>query len=187
MVATGTFTIPMMKKVGYSPEFAGAVEACASSGGQLLPPIMAAAAFIMATFVQKPYSYIVLIAFTPAIVYYCSLALMVYFQAKRTGLRGLSREELPKLSEVMKKGWYYLFTIAMVVILLAFGFAPGAIAFWSSIFVVFCSMFRKETRFSIKKLLYTLRRRRHEFNYGRRDRRGPGCNNGRIDFIRFRD
>lgn len=157
VVATGTFTIPMMKKVGYKPEFAGAVEAAASAGGQLLPPVMGAAAFVLATLTQQPYSTIALISFTPAILYYVALGFMVYFQARRSGLQGLPREELPKFSDVMKKGWYYLFTIAVVVIVIAMGYSAPATAFWGSIFVMICSMLRKETRFTFEKLINTLR------------------------------
>ncbi|MGE5578399.1 MAG: TRAP transporter permease [Bacillota bacterium] len=156
VVATGTFTIPMMKKVGYTPEFAGAVEAAASSGGQLLPPIMGAAAFILATLTEQPYSTIVLISFTPALIYYYCLALMVYFRARRRGLSGLSRAELPVFSQVMKKGWYYIFTIVTVVIVIALGYSAAATAFWGSAFVVVCSMFRKDTRFTFKKFLAAL-------------------------------
>ncbi len=156
VVSTGSFTIPMMKKVGYSPEFAGAVEAAASAGGQFLPPIMGAAAFILATITERPYSTIILVGLTPALFYYLSLGLMVYFRAKRKGLSGLPKEELPVFSEVMKKGWYYLFTIIIVMVLILWGYSPSATAFWASIFVVTCSMFRKETRFTFKKLLDTL-------------------------------
>ncbi len=157
VVATGTFTIPMMKKVGYKPEFAGAVEAAASSGGQLLPPIMGAAAFVLATLTQQPYSVIALISFAPAILYYISLGFMVYFQARRSGLQGLPREELPKFSAVMKKGWYYIFTILVVVIVISLGYSAPATAFWGSLFVVICSMVRKETRFTFEKLVKTLK------------------------------
>jgi TRAP transporter 4TM/12TM fusion protein len=157
VVATGTFTIPMMKKVGYKPEFAGAVEAAASSGGQLLPPVMGAAAFVLATLTQQPYSTVALISFTPAILYYIALGFMVYFQAKRSGLQGLRREELPKFSDVMRKGWYYLFTIVVVVVVISLGYSAPATAFWGSVFVVLCSMLRKDTRFTFKKLIATLK------------------------------
>ena len=157
VVATGTFTIPMMKKVGYKPEFAGAVEAAASSGGQLLPPVMGAAAFVLATLTQQSYSTIAMISFTPAILYYISLGLMVYFRAKRQGMKGLDRSELPVLADVMKKGWYYLFTIVVVIVVIAFGYSAPATAFWGSLFVVACSMLRKDTRFTFQKLLATLK------------------------------
>ncbi len=156
VVATGTFTIPMMKKVGYKGEFAGAVEAASSAGGQLLPPVMGAAAFVLATLTEQPYSTIALISFTPAILYYISLGVMVYFRARRRGLRGLDRSELPVFKDVMKKGWYYLFTIVVVVVVIAMGFSAPATAFWGSVFVVVMSMIRKDTRFTVKKLLQTL-------------------------------
>lgn len=92
VAATGTFTIPMMKKVGYSAEFAGAVEAAASTGGTFLPPIMGAGAFILATITETPYSKIMIMATLPALLYYMSLVTMVYFKARHQGMRGLPYE-----------------------------------------------------------------------------------------------
>jgi len=156
VVATGSFTIPMMKKVGYKPEFSGAVEAAASTGGQFLPPIMGAGAFILAAMTKTAYGKVIMMAVVPALLYYFSLALMVYFRARKRDLIGLPRQELPKFTEVMKKGWYYVFVLVIAVTVIAMGYRPEAVAFWASIFVVICSMFNKETRFTPKKLIDTL-------------------------------
>lgn len=151
VVATGSFTIPMMKKVGYKPEFAGAVEAAASTGGQFLPPIMGAGAFILASMTQTPYGKVCMMALVPALLYYLSLTTMVYFRAKRRGLEGLKREELPRFSEVIRKGWYYIFVLVVAIVVIVMGYAPEAVAFWATIFVIACSMFRQETRFTLEK------------------------------------
>jgi TRAP transporter 4TM/12TM fusion protein len=156
VVGTGTFTIPMMKKVGYEPEFAGAVEAAASTGGQFMPPIMGAGAFILAAMTQTPYAKVVIMAIVPALLYYLSLGLMVYFRAKRRGFEGLAREELPRFGEVMKQGWYYIFVLVIAVVVIAAGYRAEAVAFWATIFVLVCSTFKKETRFTAKKLAETL-------------------------------
>ena len=151
--ATGTFTIPMMKRVGYSPEFAGAVEAAASTGGTFLPPIMGAGAFILATITETPYSKIMIMATLPALLYYSSLAFMVYFRAKGKDLRGLSKEELPKVTEVFKKGWYFALTIVVLIVLIMVGFSVPVTAFGATLFVICCSMLRKETRLTLSKLI----------------------------------
>jgi TRAP transporter 4TM/12TM fusion protein len=151
VVSTGSFTIPMMKKVGYKPEFAGAVEAAASTGGQFLPPIMGAGAFILASLTQTSYGKVCLMALVPALLYYWSLTLMVYFRARKRELVGLQREDMPKFTEVIRKGWYYVLVLVVAVVVIVLGYAPEAVAFWATIFVVICSMFRKETRFTLKK------------------------------------
>jgi TRAP transporter 4TM/12TM fusion protein len=156
VVATGNFTIPMMRRVGYTAEFAGAVEAAASTGGQFLPPIMGAGAFILATFTETPYSKIVIMAAVPALLYYLSLTSMVYFRAKNMGIHGLRKEELPKVSEVLRRGWYYAFTLIIAIYLIASGFSPPMTAFWATVFVTACSMLRKETRMTFGKFFETL-------------------------------
>jgi TRAP transporter 4TM/12TM fusion protein len=156
VVATGSFTIPMMKKAGFKPEFAGAVEAAASTGGQFLPPIMGAAAFILATLTETTYAKICIMASVPALLYYFSLTSMVYFNARKTGIRGLQKEDLPRVSEVLRKGWYYAFTIVIAVYLIVVGFSPPVVAFWATIFVTACSMLRKETRFTPARIFDTL-------------------------------
>ncbi len=110
---TGVFTIPLMKKAGFPPEVAGAVEASASTGGQIMPPIMGAAAFIMAAFIGRPYSDIVIAAFLPAFIYFASLYYFIDLEAKRRGLRGLRREELPPLGPLLRR--LYLLTPIIVI------------------------------------------------------------------------
>ena len=106
VVATGSFTIPMMKKIGYRPHVAAAVEAAASTGGQLMPPIMGAGAFLMAEFTQTPYLEIVKIAFIPAVLYFFSVILFVHFEAQKEGIWGLPKEQLPSMAQTLKEGSY---------------------------------------------------------------------------------
>lgn len=152
VVATGTFTIPMMKKTGYKGEFAGAVEAAASTGGQFLPPIMGAGAFILASLTSTNYGTICLMATVPALLYYLSVGLMVYFRARREGMNGLPKEELPRVRDVLKRGWYFIFVLVVAVVVIMLGYAAESVAFYGSLFVFVVSMFRKETRFTPKKL-----------------------------------
>lgn len=136
VVTTGTFTIPLMKKVGYHKDFAGAVEASASVGGQILPPIMGAAAFIMAENLGIPYLQIVLAGVVPALLYYFGVLVQVHLRAKRKGLVGLPKEELPSLREVLRTRGYLLFPILVLVWLLFAGRTPIFAAFWSIMSIV---------------------------------------------------
>ena len=132
VVTTGTFTIPLMKKVGYRSEFAGAVEAVASTGGQLLPPVMGAAAFVMADLTGIPYSTIIIAAIIPGILYYLSLGVSVYLEADKRGLEAESSENLPKIGLVLKEGWYYAIPIiVLIVALLGFGLSANYSALYS--------------------------------------------------------
>ncbi len=132
VVTTGTFTIPLMKKVGYRPEFAGAVEAVASTGGQLLPPVMGAAAFVMADLTGIPYSTIVIAAIIPGLLYYLSLGVSVYLEADKRGLEAESADRLPQVLQVLKSGWYYaLPIITLIVALLGFGLSANYAALFS--------------------------------------------------------
>ncbi len=118
VVTTGRLTIPTMKRVGYPPHYAGAVEACASTGGALMPPVMGAVAFIMAEFLNVPYSTVIIAAVVPALLYYGSLVLQADFYAARNGLKGQPREEIPPLGPVLRKGWHFLFSLALLTYLL---------------------------------------------------------------------
>ncbi len=120
---TGTFTIPLMKRLGYPPAFAGAVEAVASSGGQIMPPVMGAGAFLMASFLGVQYKEIMVAAIFPALLYYGTILLMVRLTALKTGMRGLSPEELPKIRDVLKRS-YMLLPIAGLVYFLMIGYTP---------------------------------------------------------------
>jgi TRAP transporter 4TM/12TM fusion protein len=139
VVTTGTFTIPLMKKVGYDKDFAGAVEASASVGGQILPPIMGAAAFIMAENLGIPYTKIVLAGIIPALLYYFGILSQVDLRAKRFGFLGLSKENLPKLKEVLLRQGYVLFPIFVLVFLLFSGKTVIFAASWSIISIMLIS------------------------------------------------
>ncbi len=134
-VTTGAFTIPLMKRVGYKPEFAGAVEPAASTGGQIMPPIMGAAAFIMAEFVGLPYSRIALGAVIPALLYFFGVFTAVDLEARKENLRGLRKEEIPNLTDVLKGGWYYLIPLAVLIYMLGSGFTPILSAVYSILVV----------------------------------------------------
>lgn len=146
VVGTGSFTIPMMKKLGYKPEFAGAVEATASTGGQLMPPIMGAAAFLMAEFTNIPYSRIIGAAALPALLYYFGVWSGVHFEAKKLGLKGLNRSELPKLKVILLERGHLIIPLVAIVYLLVSGFTPMKAALWAIILSIGSSMLRKATR-----------------------------------------
>lgn len=114
VVSTGSLTIPLMKKVGYRPQSAGAIEAAASTGGQIMPPVMGAGAFIMAEITGIPYTELVVAALIPAILYFASIYFMVDFEASRTGMRGMRKDELPKLSELARQAYLFLPIIILI-------------------------------------------------------------------------
>lgn len=156
VAGTGTFTIPLMKSVGYKPEFAGGVEAAASSGGQIMPPIMGAAAFIMAEMTGVPYGQLIIYAAIPAVLYYLSVFLMVDLEAAKLGLSGLSKDKLPKFMEVLKKGGFLLLAPLGIFYMLLKGYSPIKASFAAVMIVIVTSMFRKETRLNLPKLVSAL-------------------------------
>ena len=117
-VTTGSVTIPMMKKTGYAGEFAGAVEAAASTGGQIMPPIMGAAAFLMAEYMDVPYATVALTAILPAVLYFTGIYIAVHLEAKKLGLKGIPKDQLPKLSVLMKK-IYLLAPLVVLVVMVS--------------------------------------------------------------------
>jgi TRAP transporter 4TM/12TM fusion protein len=149
-VGSGSFTIPMMKKIGYRPEFAAAVEATASTGGQIMPPIMGAAAFLMAEITGIPYSNIVIAAFLPAVLYFTGIFLMIHFEAKKLGLRGLDRKDIPNFTKLMLKKGFLLIPLFVIIYLMMTGFTPAMAAFYSIVSAIIVSMFRKDTRITFK-------------------------------------
>lgn len=149
VVGTGSFTIPMMKKLGYKSEFAGAVEATASTGGQLMPPIMGAAAFLMAEFTNTPYVNVIAAAAIPALLYYFGVWAGVHFEAKKLGLVGMSKESLPKLGVIMKERGHLLIPIIIVIYLLVAGYTPIRAALGAIAASIVCSALKKETRLSL--------------------------------------
>lgn len=156
VVTTGAFTIPLMKKIGYEPEFAGAVEATASCGGQILPPVMGATAFIMAEYLGLPYIKIAAVAVVPALLYYLGVITIIHLRASKKGLVGLPKHELPKVSKVMKERGHLLIPLIGLLYLLLKGFTPIYAAFYSILLTIGASAMRKETRMSFKDIIDAL-------------------------------
>lgn len=155
-VESGAFTIPMMKRLGYRPEFAAAVEAAASTGGQIMPPVMGAAAFIMAEFLSIPYIEIAKAAAIPACLYFLGIFIEVHFEAKRLKLQGINRKELPRFSTVMaERGHLFLPLVGIVGLLLA-GFTPLYAALIGLVGCVLVSALKKSTRIGPKEILDAL-------------------------------
>ena len=151
-VGSGSVTIPLMKRTGYRPEFAAAAEAAASTGGQIMPPIMGAAAFLMADFVQMPYSSIAVKAILPAVLYFAGIFIAVHLEAKKEGLRGLSKEELPKILPLLKQ--LYLLTPLVLLIYLV-GTSQRSIQYAAAIAIVVAiavSFINKDNRITLKKI-----------------------------------
>lgn len=146
VVGTGSLTIPMMKKLGYHKDFAGAVEAAASTGGQLMPPVMGAAAFLMAEFVGVPYIDIVKAAIIPALLYFAGVWLGVHFEAKRSNLKGIPRSELPKIGTLLRERGHLALPLVVIVYLLVSGYTPMRAALVAIILSILCSALRKLTR-----------------------------------------
>ncbi|MFE7064576.1 TRAP transporter permease [Sutcliffiella sp. NPDC057660] len=154
-VTTGSYTIPLMKRLGYHRNFAGAVEAAASTGGQIMPPIMGAAAFLMIEFAGVAYWDIAKAATIPAILYFSGIWIMTHFEAKKNGLLGLPKEEIPKKSVVLKK-IHLLIPILVIVLLLFQGFSIERTALLGILSAIIVSMFRKDTRITFDKFLLAL-------------------------------
>ena len=154
-VTTGSVTIPMMKKTGYPGEFAGAVEAAASTGGQIMPPIMGAAAFLMAEMVGVPYSDIVVRAILPAVLYFLGIFLMVHLRAKKLGLMGIPREELPRIRDLLPKVYLLIPLVALVYLIIA-GYTMSRAAIIATALCILVSMFNKEHRLTPKKFVTAL-------------------------------
>ena len=148
VAGTGAFTIPMMKKLGYRPAFAGAVEAAASTGGQLMPPVMGAAAFLMAEFVGVPYIEVVKAAVIPALLYYIGVWIGVHYEAKKFGLKGTPRDQLPKFGKLFMEKGHLILPLAIIVYLLVSGYTPMRAALWAIGLTLICSCLRKSTRIS---------------------------------------
>ncbi len=142
VVGSGSFTIPMMKKLGYKPEFAGAVEAAASTGGQIMPPIMGAAAFLMAEYLNVPYLDVAKAAAIPALLYFCGIFAGVHFEAKKLGLRGLSRKELPRFWKILLEEGELLLPLVGIVWLLISGFSLNKVALGATGLAIFAALIR---------------------------------------------
>ena len=136
VVTTGAFTIPLMKKLGYRPAQAGGIEAAASTGGQIMPPLMGAGAFLMSEFTQIPYVDIVLVSIFPAFLYFGTVYLLVHIAAVKQGMQGLPASELPKVRDVMADGWHFLLPLVALVFLLVAGYSPMRVGFYAIVSVV---------------------------------------------------
>jgi TRAP transporter 4TM/12TM fusion protein len=144
---TGIITIPLMKKIGYKPHVAGAIEAVASTGGLIMPPIMAATAFIMAELLDVPYPTVAIAAFIPAVLYYVAVFAQVHLEAVKEGLKGLPRDEIPSLKSVMKQGWFYLIPAAVLLYcLFVLYMQPSSSALYAVGTTALISLFKKQTR-----------------------------------------
>ncbi|MEA4845638.1 MAG: TRAP transporter permease [Clostridiaceae bacterium] len=153
VAGTGSITIPLMKKIGYRPEFAGAVEAVASSGGQLVPPVMGSAAFIMAEVLGIKYSAVCKSAIVPALLYYVSCFFMVELESRRHGLKGLPPEEVPIMRQVLKIWWPVLIPLVSLIGMLVFQMTPSRAAFISLVLLWVVSFMRPETKLTPKKFV----------------------------------
>ena len=158
VVGTGSLTIPMMKKLGYHPNFAGAVEAAASTGGQLMPPVMGAAAFLMAEFVGVSYIEVVKAAAIPALLYFTGVWLGVHFEAKRKQLKGIPRHELPNPLTLIKERGHLAIPLVVIVYLLVSGYTPMRAALVAIVLSIACAMLRKSTRMKPIEIVYGLER-----------------------------
>jgi TRAP transporter 4TM/12TM fusion protein len=147
-VSTGAFTIPMMKKAGFKPHVAGAIEPAASIGGMFMPPIMGAGGFIMAELTGVPYSKIMLVAVFPAIMYFFSVFIMVHYEAKKHNLVGEKYEY--SAVDILKKEWFYVLPLVVITVFMLSGYSPGYSAILGVVSCIIISWFRKETRIGLK-------------------------------------
>ncbi len=154
--STGAFTIPMMKNVGYRPVFAAGVEAAGSTGGQIMPPVMGAAAFIMAEFLSIPYTKIIVAAAIPAVLYYASIWIMVHVEAIKTGLKGLPKDQLPSIKGALKTRGHMLIPVIILLYLMFTGYTPLFAAFYATMSVLVFGALRKETRMGLQQILKSM-------------------------------
>lgn len=155
IVTTGTFTIPLMKKVGYRPHFAASIETTASTGGQIMPPIMGAAAFIIAEFMGVSYIKVCLAALVPALLYFTALLFAVHQEAVRMGIKGLPKEELPDKKSVLKRS-YMVSPLLVIIVMLVLGYSPSMAGFTAILVALAVSFLTPETRFTPVKLFHAL-------------------------------
>ena len=157
VMTTGTFTIPLMKKTGYKAHVAAAIETAASSGGQLIPPIMGAGAFVMAELTGIAYKTIVLVSIFPALLYFFSVLLMTDLAAAKTGLKGLPKKDLPDPLKTFKKGWFYLIPLIILITVLVSGRSPSYAAFWAIVANIAVSWLNPESRMGVKEILEAMK------------------------------
>jgi len=150
VVATGSFTIPMMKKVGYRPHVAGAIEAAASTGGQLMPPIMGAGAFLMAEFTNTSYLTIIKVALVPAIMYYVTVLFFVHFEARKFGLLGQPKENLPRIGRVVKEGLHFIIPVAILIYVLVANYSPMMAGFVAVVSTLVASLAANAVKWAVQ-------------------------------------
>ncbi|MEI4194782.1 TRAP transporter permease [Roseovarius sp. E0-M6] len=136
VVTTGAFTIPLMKKLGYRPAQAGGIEAAASTGGQIMPPLMGAGAFLMSEFTRMPYVDIVLVSIFPAVLYFGVVYLLVHIAAVKQGMTGLTAADLPRTRKVLAEGWHFLLPLVALVVLLVVGYSPMRVGFYAILSII---------------------------------------------------
>jgi TRAP transporter 4TM/12TM fusion protein len=151
VVATGSFTIPMMKKVGYRSHVAGAIEAAASTGGQMMPPIMGAGAFLMAEFTNTSYLTIIKVALVPAIMYYITVLVFVHYEAQKYGLKGQPKESLPKIMTVIKNGLHFIIPVLILIYVLVSNYSPMMAGFVAVVSTLSISIIANFVRWAVKK------------------------------------
>ncbi|MDQ0340744.1 TRAP transporter 4TM/12TM fusion protein [Caldalkalibacillus uzonensis] len=155
-VTTGAFTIPLMKRTGYKKEFAGAVEAVSSSGGQIMPPIMGAAAFIIASYLGITYIEVAIAALIPAILYYLCLFVQVDLRAKRQGLQGLSKDQIPSVKTLLKTGFLFFIPLIVIVVMLVQGYSPMRAGLYAIVAIILVAMAKAVTRLKLKQMIEAL-------------------------------
>lgn len=158
VVGTGSVTIPAMKRLGFEPHYAAAIEACASTGGMFMPPIMGTAAFIMAELLGMPYATIIVCAALPAILFYLGLLVQVDFHAATSGVKGVPAEEIPSIREVMKGGWHFIIAFLFLVWGLLYMRWEAMTPYYASALLILLSMVRKETRLTPGRLMDVVER-----------------------------
>jgi TRAP transporter 4TM/12TM fusion protein len=151
-VTKGPITIPLMKRAGFPPHIAGAVEAAASTGAAIMPPVMGAGAFVMSEMTGIPYLEIIKAAAIPGILYFVSVGVMIYFESRKLGLRGLPPEELPPSRDVWRRGWYLFLPIALLIGMLVAGYSPQVAALYGMLSTIAVSWFRRETRMGLRQI-----------------------------------
>jgi TRAP transporter 4TM/12TM fusion protein len=155
-VTTGTFTIPLMKRIGFEGHVAGAVEATASSGGALMPPVMGAAAFVMAEYLRIPYLSICKAALLPAILYYLSIFSIVHFYSLKMNIQGLPKNEIPSIKDILRKKWIFLVPLFVLILTLTLDYSPRIAVLYTILATVVMSFFKKESRMTFSKCLQAL-------------------------------
>jgi TRAP transporter 4TM/12TM fusion protein len=171
VVATGSFTIPMMKRVGYRPHVAGAIEAAASTGGQLMPPIMGAGAFLMAEFTSTSYLTIIKVALIPAIMYYLTVLFFVHFEAQKQNLRGQPKENLPKIPSVLREGLHFIIPLAILIYVLVANYSPMRAGFVAVLSTFAASLIANAVRWTVSanQLSADDPQRRSLYDFGRNE------------------